>query len=342
MCSPSTRWPEDATPRSCRAATSSLRRRHRLSGGHRREIERRLVQPWNEVLQEVGTAAAGASCSGSRATTTGTTASTASGASSARSGGSTMLAHRRGGAAHRRAQAAARATRSRRRSSRQLHLDELGGVAVDLAGEAYRVARALVLRRHEVRRARRLALAGLHRRSRRRPTGRCRSRRASTSGASTASSAARTSGSALFFAAAAGRGQPEQGSSSWRPIRRSPTASPTSRDRSCSTPAASRSTSDRSLPHRRPPPLRAARVGESLHVIAGGGGAFLHGTASPPSAARPGRPRLPGRGHQPPARARASRGSSLAGTAGFLPHMIFGLLGAIQIWAFGRGPCAGA
>ena len=46
-------------------------------------------------------------------------------------------------------------------------------------------------------------------------------------------------------------------------------------------------------------------VGESLHVIAGGGGAFLHGTRIPPSPRGPADTRLPGRGHQPEARARA-------------------------------------
>ena len=81
-------------------------------------------------------------------------------------------------------------------------------------------------------------------------------------------------------------------------------------------------------------------VGESLHVIAGGGGAFLHGTRIPPSP------------HGPAARVYPDAASSrrlalglpwklLAGTAGFLPHILFGLLGAIQLRALGRGPVAG-
>ena len=81
-------------------------------------------------------------------------------------------------------------------------------------------------------------------------------------------------------------------------------------------------------------------VGESLHVIAGGGGAFLHGTRIPPS------PRGPAERVYPDAATsrRLALGlpwKLMAGTAGFLPHMIFGLLGAIQLRALGRGPVAG-
>ena len=82
-------------------------------------------------------------------------------------------------------------------------------------------------------------------------------------------------------------------------------------------------------------------VGESLHVIAGGGGAFLHGTRIPPSPLGPAARVYPD--------AATSRKLALglpwklmAGAAGFLPHMIFGLLGAIQLRAFGHGPVAGA
>ena len=81
-------------------------------------------------------------------------------------------------------------------------------------------------------------------------------------------------------------------------------------------------------------------VGESLHVIAGGGGAFLHGTRIPPS------PRGPAARVYPDAATsrRLALGlpwKLMAGTAGFLPHMLFGLLGAIQLRALGRGPVAG-
>ena len=82
-------------------------------------------------------------------------------------------------------------------------------------------------------------------------------------------------------------------------------------------------------------------VGESLHVIAGGGGAFLHGTRIPPS------PHGPATRVYPDAATSRRLALSLpwklmAGTAGFLPHMIFGVLGAIQIRALGHGPVAGA
>jgi hypothetical protein len=82
-------------------------------------------------------------------------------------------------------------------------------------------------------------------------------------------------------------------------------------------------------------------VGESLHVIAGGGGAFLHGTRIPPSPLGPAARAYPS--------AAVSRRLALglpwkllAGTPGFLPHMVFGVLGAIQLWALGRGPVKGA
>jgi hypothetical protein len=82
-------------------------------------------------------------------------------------------------------------------------------------------------------------------------------------------------------------------------------------------------------------------VGESLHVIAGGGGAFLHGTRIPPS------PRGPAERVYPDAATsrRLALGlpwKLMAGTAGFLPHMLFGMLGAIQLRALGHGPVAGA
>jgi hypothetical protein len=82
-------------------------------------------------------------------------------------------------------------------------------------------------------------------------------------------------------------------------------------------------------------------VGDSMHVIAGGGGAFVHGTriardsnAASPQCVYPDR--------------RTSRRLALgmplrlaAGTAGFLPHGVFALLAVIEIVAFRRGPVTG-
>jgi len=82
-------------------------------------------------------------------------------------------------------------------------------------------------------------------------------------------------------------------------------------------------------------------VGDSMHVIAGGGGAFVHGTrihqdsnAAPPQCVYPDR--------------RTSRRLALgmplrlaAGTAGFLPHGVFALLAVIEIVAFRHGPITG-
>jgi hypothetical protein len=79
-------------------------------------------------------------------------------------------------------------------------------------------------------------------------------------------------------------------------------------------------------------------VGGSLHVIAGGGGAFLHGTRIAPTA-----------GSRPPevvypdkkTSRRIALGMPLklaTGTAGFLPHMTFAALAALEIIALRRGP----
>ena len=82
-------------------------------------------------------------------------------------------------------------------------------------------------------------------------------------------------------------------------------------------------------------------VGDSLHVIAGGGGAFVHGTRvardlndSPPQCAYPDRRTS----------LRLALGMPLrlaAGTAGFLPHGVFALLALIEIFAFRHGPVTG-
>jgi hypothetical protein len=82
-------------------------------------------------------------------------------------------------------------------------------------------------------------------------------------------------------------------------------------------------------------------VGDSMHVIAGGGGAFVHGTriardsnAAPPQCVYPDRRTS----------LRLALGMPLqlaAGTAGFLPHGVFALLAIIEIVAFRHGPVTG-
>jgi hypothetical protein len=82
-------------------------------------------------------------------------------------------------------------------------------------------------------------------------------------------------------------------------------------------------------------------IGPSQHVIAGGGGAFVHGTGV----------RRPPPGHEP-ARAYpdASQSRRLArtvpwhvvtGTAGVLPHLLSALLAVLQLRAFAIGSVAG-
>jgi hypothetical protein len=84
------------------------------------------------------------------------------------------------------------------------------------------------------------------------------------------------------------------------------------------------------------------RVGDSLHVIAGGGGAFLHGSRIAPDL-----------GSLPPARVYPDKATSrrlafgmplrlAAGWAGFLPHVVFGLIAAIEVTVVNRGPIPGA
>ncbi len=83
-------------------------------------------------------------------------------------------------------------------------------------------------------------------------------------------------------------------------------------------------------------------VGRSMHVIAGGGGAFVHGTRIPPYASGP-----------PPQCVYPDRKTSLrlalgmplrlaAGTAGFLPHGMFALLAALELYALRQGPIWGS
>jgi hypothetical protein len=83
-------------------------------------------------------------------------------------------------------------------------------------------------------------------------------------------------------------------------------------------------------------------VADSLHVIAGGGGAFLHGSRIAPDA-----------GSAPPVVVYPDKNVSLRlafgmplrlmlGAAGFLPHGVFALLAAIELGALRRGPLLGA
>ncbi len=83
-------------------------------------------------------------------------------------------------------------------------------------------------------------------------------------------------------------------------------------------------------------------VGDSIHVIAGGGGAFVHGTRIPQYTNSP-----------PPQCAYPDRKTSLrlalgmplklaGGTAGFLPHLVFALLAAIELGALRYGPITGS
>lgn len=84
------------------------------------------------------------------------------------------------------------------------------------------------------------------------------------------------------------------------------------------------------------------KVGDSLHVIAGGGGAFLHGSRIAPTG-----------GSLPPERVYPDKSTSrrlafgmplrlAGGTAGFLPHLVFGLLAALEVTLVNRAPISGA
>src|SRR5262245_22233299 len=79
-------------------------------------------------------------------------------------------------------------------------------------------------------------------------------------------------------------------------------------------------------------------VGRSLHVIAGGGGAFLHGSRfAQGSGAVPAEFVYPDRTHS----LQLALGMPIrlaAGTAGFLPHGLFALFAALELLALRRGP----
>lgn len=302
-----------------------------------REILRRVVQPWNEVLQEVGTGGRRRVLLGIPGNHDWYDGLDGFARLFRRDAVVEMLAHweaERAHPAHRRAPG----DRSRAALVRQLHLDELAG-SVDLVRSAYQSLRAIV-RGGTIHRVARLALRGYTPvqeashwalplapgldlwgvdRQLRRLDFRQRTffieRRAEQPGAR------------LVFLApdpALSFGEPN-------PVGQAMLAA-------CHLTLES----DRvlylsgDLHH-----YERRVVGGSLQVIAGGGGAFLHGTRIPPSP------------HGPAARVYPDAATSrrlalglpwklMAGTAGFLPHMIFGLLGAIQLSALGRGPVAGA
>lgn len=78
-------------------------------------------------------------------------------------------------------------------------------------------------------------------------------------------------------------------------------------------------------------------VASSLHVIAGGGGAFLHGSRIAPDLGT-----LPPQHAYPDKKTSRRIGLAIpwrlaAGTAGLLPHIAFGLLAAIELFALARG-----
>ena len=162
-------------------------------------------------------------------------------------------------------------------------------------------------------------------------------------GAPIASSGASTSASASYFIERRKKQPGTRGALRRRLIRRSPTATGTTRRRGCSPPAASRLERDRVLYlARRLPPLRAARGRANPSTSSPAAAAhscMAHAFAPYPGAGPPER-RLPGRCRQSEARARLPF-KLMTGAAGLLPHMLFGLLGAIQLRAFGRGPVAG-
>jgi hypothetical protein len=84
------------------------------------------------------------------------------------------------------------------------------------------------------------------------------------------------------------------------------------------------------------------RVGDSLHVIAGGGGAFLHGSRIASDAGS-----LPPEHVYPDKKTsrRLAFGMPLrlaGGTSGLLPHLLFGLLAAVEVTAVNRAPIPGA
>jgi hypothetical protein len=302
-----------------------------------REILRRVVQPWNEVLQEVGTGGRRRVLLGIPGNHDWYDGLDGFARLFRRDALVGMLAEWEAGRAHR-AQKGVAGDRSRAALVRQLHLDELAG-SVDLIRSAYQSLRAIV-RGGTVHRVARLTLRGYMPiqeashwalplapglelwgvdRQLRRLDFRQRSffieRRAERPG------------DRLVFLAP----DPALSFGERNPAGQGMLAAchlTLEKDRVLYL------SGDLHHYERRP-------LGESLHVIAGGGGAFLHGTRIPPSPLGPAARVYPD--------AAVSRRLALelpwkllGGTPGFLPHMVFGLFGAIQLWALGRGLARGA
>ena len=301
-----------------------------------REILRRVIQPWNEVLQEVGT-------DGRRRVLLGIPGNhdwydglDGFARLFRRDAVVDVLAHweaERARPTHKKGPG----DRSRAALVRQLHLDELAG-SIDLIRSAFQSLRAMV-RGGTLHRVARLALQGY-------------------TAVQEASHWALPLAPGLelwgvdrqlrrldfrqraFFRGAA-RGAPRGSGRLPRPgsgpvVRRAESGGTGDARRLSALPGVGPG----ALPQRGLHHYERRPVGESLHVIAGGGGAFLHGTRIPPAPAGDAAAAYPD--------AATSRRLALrlpwklmAGAAGFLPHMVFALLAAIQLRALDHGPVAG-
>ena len=199
-----------------------------------REILRRVVQPWNEVLQDVGTGGRRRVLLGSRETTTGTTGWTGSPGSS---GGMRWSGCSRTG------RRIARVPRGSARPGTGAAPPWSGsststswpGPSTSSGRRTSRSARSSAGERCTGSRGSRCAATRPCRRPR---TGRCRSPRASTCGAWTGSSGGSTSASARS-SSSGGRSSPGIGWCSWPLIRPCPSESRTRSGKGCSPPATS-------------------------------------------------------------------------------------------------------
>ena len=337
-----TRLPRAPTARSCRAATSSSSAATPPTlSPPADEILRRVIQPWNEVLQEVGTGGRAASSSASPATTTGTTVST---------GSRRLFRRMRWSACSRSGRRGARTAPGKGRPAIEAAPLSCGSFTSTRSSDPWTSSVGL-------------SIASRDRPGRHRPSCRaaCAARlHADPGGLDWALPLApglelwgvdrqlrRLDFRQRTFFIERRRNVPPIVWCSWR---RDPALSFGERNPAGQGMlAACHLTLERDrvlylsgdLHHYERRPL-----GESLHVIAGGGGAFLHGTRIPPSPLGPAARAYPD--------AAVSRRLAvelpwklLAGTPGFLPHMLFGLFGAIQLWALGRslregGPDHGA
>jgi hypothetical protein len=199
-----------------------------------REILRRVVQPWNEVLQDVGTGGRRRVLLGIPGNHDWYDGLDGFARLFRRDAVVGMLAHWEADRAHP-ARKRPPGDRSRAALVRQLHLDELAG-SVDLIRSAYQSLRAIV--RGERCTGLRGSRCAATRPCRKPRTGRCRSPRASTSGAWTGSSGGSTSASARS-SSNGGRRSPGLGWCSWLRTRPCPSGSQTRSGKGCSPPATS-------------------------------------------------------------------------------------------------------